>query len=60
MVTGKCGRQFQIFHLYVLYHWPVRELARILRVNAVQVYLAKHSVGAVLKQELKKLAERML
>ena len=48
-------RQFQIFDLYVLQEWSVREVARTLRVNVAQVYLAKHRVSAALKRELKKL-----
>ena len=48
-------RQFQIFDLYVLQNWPVRDVTRTLRVSAAQVYLAKHRVSALLKKEVKKL-----
>lgn len=49
------GKQFQIFDLYVLQQWPVREVARTLKVSLAQVYLAKHRVGALMKQELSRL-----
>src|SRR5204862_6772608 len=41
------GKQFQIFDLYVLQNWPVRDVTRTLRVSAAQVYLAKHRVSAL-------------
>jgi RNA polymerase sigma factor (sigma-70 family) len=48
-------RQFQIFDLYVLQDWPVRDVARTLGISAAQVYIAKHRVSAVLRKEAKKL-----
>jgi RNA polymerase sigma-70 factor (ECF subfamily) len=51
------AEQFQMFDLYVLQGWPVRDVARVLRVSAGQVYLAKHRVGTLLKKELKQLAQ---
>ena len=50
-------RQFQIFDLYVLQEWSVAEVARVLRVNVAQVYLAKHRVGTALKREVRKLEQ---
>jgi RNA polymerase sigma factor (sigma-70 family) len=47
-------RQFQIFDLYVLQNWPVREVARTLRVSVAQVYLAKHRVSMLLRKEVKR------
>jgi RNA polymerase sigma-70 factor (ECF subfamily) len=49
------ARQYQMFDLYVLQNWPVAEVARILRVSAAQVYLAKHRISRLLKKELAKL-----
>ena len=51
--------QFQIFDLYVLQHWTVREVARTLRINVGQIYLAKHRVGALLKAEMRKLEDTL-
>jgi RNA polymerase sigma factor (sigma-70 family) len=49
------ARQYQMFDLYVVQNWPVTEVARILRVSAAQVYLAKHRVSRLLKNEVAKL-----
>jgi len=51
------AEHFQMFDFYVLQAWPVREVARVLNVSVAQVYLAKHRVGALLKKELKRLAQ---
>ncbi|MBN8246267.1 MAG: sigma-70 family RNA polymerase sigma factor [Verrucomicrobia bacterium] len=48
-------RQYQMFDLYVLKEWPVREVIRTLHVNAAQVYLAKHRVSALVREELRRL-----
>ena len=49
------ARQFQIFELAAIQEWPVRDIARTLRVNAAQVYLARHRVGAAIKREVRRL-----
>jgi RNA polymerase sigma factor (sigma-70 family) len=43
--------QYQIFDLYVVKGWPARKVAQTLGVTAMQVYLAKHRVSALLKKE---------
>ncbi len=48
-------KQWQIFDLYVLKEWSVKEVARALGVSAGRVYLAKHRVSVLVKKELKKL-----
>lgn len=48
--------QFQIYDLHVLREWAVRDVARTLRVSAVQVYLAKLRVGRRFQRELAELA----
>lgn len=53
------AKQFQMFDLYVLKEWPVGEVARTLKANLAQVYLAKHRVTALIKQETEKLRKRM-
>jgi len=52
-------RQWQIFDLYVLKDWSVREVAKALSVSVGRVYLAKHRVGALVKKELKRLQRKM-
>lgn len=51
--------QFQIFELSVLRQWPVRKVAEALGVSSMQVYLARHRVGGLLKRELKALETRL-
>jgi RNA polymerase sigma-70 factor (ECF subfamily) len=49
------SKQWQIFDLYALKEWSVREVAKALNVNAGRVYLAKHRVSALLKKEIQRL-----
>lgn len=53
------AKQFQVFDLYVVKGWPVREVVRALRVNIAQVYLAKHRITALLRQETQRIRHRM-
>jgi RNA polymerase sigma-70 factor (ECF subfamily) len=53
-------KQFQIFDLSVLKELPVRDVTKLLKVNAARVYLARHRISALVKKEvarLEKLAE---
>lgn len=43
---------FQMFELYGVHRMPVREVARFLDVTVARIYLAKHRVQALLKQEI--------
>ena len=52
-------KHFQMFDLYVLKNWPVREVARSLHTNIGSVYLAKHRITALIRQETEKLRKRM-
>lgn len=52
-------KQFQIFDLYVLQETPIEAITRALGVSANQVYLAKHRVSEVLKEELKKVQRKL-
>ena len=53
-------RQFQIFDCYVMKGWGVKKTAEALGINAAQVYLAKHRVGALVKKEVQSLEHTML
>lgn len=53
------AKQFQMFDLYVLKEWPVRDVAQTLHANIAQVYLAKHRVTSLIKQETERLRKRM-
>jgi RNA polymerase sigma factor (sigma-70 family) len=50
-------KHWQIFDLYVLKEWTARDVSHALEVSIARVYLTKHRVGALLDQELKKLAQ---
>jgi len=45
-------KQYQVFDLYVFKNWPVSKVARTFGINAGQVYLIKHRIGAVVKKEV--------
>jgi RNA polymerase sigma-70 factor (ECF subfamily) len=47
--------QYQIFHAYVVKEWDAARVMRELGVSQSQVYLAKHRIGAMLKEEIEKL-----
>jgi RNA polymerase sigma factor (sigma-70 family) len=49
---------YQIFDLYVLQQWPVRDVARALGVSVGLVYLVKYRISAQLKKEVRRLEEQ--
>jgi RNA polymerase sigma-70 factor (ECF subfamily) len=49
------SRQYQMFDLYVIKNWPVRKVTAALGVSAGRVYLAKHRITALIRQEVKRL-----
>jgi len=44
--------QFQIYDLHCLEGWPVWKVAQTLGINVGRVYLAKHRIGRLLRQEI--------
>ncbi len=49
-------QQYQIFHLYVNKEWPPDKVAKTFKVSVGQVYLAKHRVTEMVKEQVKRLA----
>jgi len=49
---------YQIFDLYVIKQWPVRNVARALGVNVGLIYLVKYRMSALLKKEIRRLEEQ--
>lgn len=49
------AKQYQMFDLYVLKEWPVRDVAKTLHVNVAQVYLAKHRITLLARRERQRL-----
>ena len=52
--------QFQMFDLAVLQHWPARKVAEALGATLTQVYIARHRLGRLDKQEVRRLEEKVL
>jgi RNA polymerase sigma factor (sigma-70 family) len=50
--------QFQIFDCYVLREWPLKQVVSTLGVSAASVYLAKHRVMRLIKQEARRLEKQ--
>ena len=46
------AKNYQIFDLYVRKKWPVLKVARTLSVNPGKVYLIKHRIGNLIKDEI--------
>ncbi|MBI4659668.1 MAG: sigma-70 family RNA polymerase sigma factor [Verrucomicrobia bacterium] len=46
-------KQFQMFDLYVCKEWPVKEVARALGVSVADVYVIKHRVARLIREEIK-------
>lgn len=51
-------RQYQMFDLYAVKGWPVTEVARTLNVSAARVYLAKHRVSRLVREELRRMEKK--
>jgi RNA polymerase sigma factor (sigma-70 family) len=52
-------RKFQIFDLYVNKQWPAARVAKAFAVTVDQVYLAKHRLTDLLKQEVERIKKQM-
>ena len=52
--------QFQMFEFAVLQHWPASKVAEALGVTTVQVYMARHRVGKLVKKEIQRLEKEMI
>jgi RNA polymerase sigma factor (sigma-70 family) len=47
--------QFQMFDLFVLKEWPARDVAKTLGVTIAHVYVAKHRLSKLIRQEVQAL-----
>ena len=52
--------QFQMFEFSVLQRWPAGKVAEALGVSTVQVYMARHRVGKLVKKEIQRLEQKMI
>jgi len=51
------AKQYQIFDL-CMKNWPVEKVVRALGVSATQVYLARHRIGRLVRQEIERLESK--
>src|SRR5262249_53403411 len=49
------SKAYQMFDLHVFKEWPISRVARAFQVNQAKVYLAKHRVSGLIKEEVRKL-----
>jgi len=52
-------RKYQIFDLYVNKEWPPEKVAATFGISVDQVYLAKHRTTEMIKEEIKRLEEKV-
>ena len=52
--------QFQMFEFSVLQRWPAGKVAEALGVTTIQVYMARHRVGKLVKKEIQRLEHEMI
>jgi RNA polymerase sigma factor (sigma-70 family) len=46
------GKQYQVFELSVVKKWPVSRISKSLKINPGKIYLAKHRISKLIKQEV--------
>jgi RNA polymerase sigma-70 factor (ECF subfamily) len=51
------ARQWQMFDLVALQHWPTERVCSLLGVNRAQLYMARMRVGRLLKTEIQSLSD---
>lgn len=52
--------QFQMFDLFVLKGWPARDVAKTLGVTVAHVYVAKHRLAKLVREEVAALEEKSI
>ena len=52
-------KQWQMFDLYALKEWSVRDVAKALGVSTGRVYLAKHRISSLLRKEIARLERNL-
>jgi RNA polymerase sigma factor (sigma-70 family) len=51
-------KHYQAFDLYVLKQWPVARVTRALKLNRGRIYLIKHRINRLIRQEIDRLQTR--
>jgi RNA polymerase sigma-70 factor (ECF subfamily) len=52
-------KQFQIFDFYVIKKWPLGRVKKALGVSRATIYLAKHRINGMIKDEIAKLQSKL-
>ena len=53
-------KHYQIFDLYVLRQWPVAKISKALEISKARIYMAKHRVEGLIKNQIKLLESRKI
>lgn len=54
------ARHYQVFDCYVLKEWPIARVIQTFRISRAQLYLIKHRIGRLIKQEIEQLRTQPL
>jgi len=50
---------YQIFYFYAVKQWPVRKVSRVTGASVGKVYLIKHRITALVKEEIRNLEKTL-
>jgi len=50
---------YQLFDLYVIQKWPIGKISETLGINSAQIYLSKHRISKLLKNEITSLHKKL-
>ena len=53
-------KRYQIWDLYVIKEWPAERVAATFGIDVSQVYLAKHRINELIREEAKRIEKEML
>jgi len=53
-------QKYQLFEFYVIKEWPAEKVAETFGVRVEHVYLAKHRISEILKEEVQRLEKEMI
>jgi RNA polymerase sigma-70 factor (ECF subfamily) len=53
-------KQYQIFDCYVNKEWPAERIAKVFGISTNQVYLAKHRMTALIKEEAERIQREII
>jgi RNA polymerase sigma factor (sigma-70 family) len=51
---------YQIFYLYAIKDWPVLKVARATRASVAKIYVVKHRIAALVRDEIRNLEKTLL